>query len=188
MPILTLIGKGCLNDLGSNLKNYGVKKALIVTDTFMCKSGVSSKISEILKAQGIESAVYDGVKANPTIRVVNEGINSFLENECDSLISLGGGSAHDSAKAVRISLMQGGLSKLSRIVLAAVNTTAGTASEMTKYCIITDEEQPQVCYCECFCSAGYRGGRSGVNGWHASVVDGSDWDGCPYACCRGIYR
>ena len=141
MPILTLIGKGCLNDLGSNLKNYGVKKALIVTDTFMCKSGVSSKISEILKAQGIESAVYDGVKANPTIRVVNEGINSFLENECDSLISLGGGSAHDSAKAVRISLMQGGLSKLSRIVLAAVNTTAGTASEMTKYCIITDEEQ-----------------------------------------------
>lgn len=140
MPILTLIGYGCLQELGIHMKEGGAKKALIVTDSYMCKSGVSSRVSDILSKEGISSAVYDGVRANPTIKLVKEAISQYLDNSCDSLISIGGGSAHDTAKAVKLLLQKGGYSEVASIILAAVNTTAGTASEMTKYCIITDEE------------------------------------------------
>lgn len=139
MPNFTLIGKGCLNKLGIHMKEAMAEKALIITDSFMCKSGVASRISDILNERGINSAVFEGVIANPTIKVVNDAINQYLDESCDSLVSIGGGSAHDTAKAVKLSLMKGGYSKAQNVVLAAVNTTAGTASEMTKYCIITDE-------------------------------------------------
>ena len=141
MPVLTLIGKGCLGSLGVHMKESGAGKALIVTDSFMCKSGVSDKVSDILNEQGIGTTVFNGVRANPTIRVVNAAINQFLSESCDSLVSIGGGSAHDAAKAARLMLVRGGYSKTKNVVLAAVNTTAGTASEMTKYCIVTDEDK-----------------------------------------------
>jgi alcohol dehydrogenase len=141
MPILTLIGRGCLHKLGLHMKENGAKKALIVTDSYMCKSGVSAKVSDILSEQGIQSAIFDGVRANPTIKVVNGAINHFLDESCDSVVSIGGGSAHDTAKAVKMLVLKGGYSNTGHVVLAAVNTTAGTASEMTKYCIITDEDK-----------------------------------------------
>lgn len=141
MPVLTLIGKGSLNKLGIHMKEAGAGKALIVTDTFMCKNGTAARISGILKEQGVNTTVFDGVKANPTINIVNGAINHYLNESCDSLVSLGGGSAHDTAKAVRLTIKKGNYSKSENPVLAAVNTTAGTASEMTRYCIITDEKE-----------------------------------------------
>lgn len=139
-PKVTLIGQGCLQNLGKHMKAMGSKKAVIVTDPFMCKSGVSSQIAGILSGSGIDSAVFDGVVPNPTIGIVNSLVNLYLDQGCDSLVSLGGGSAHDTAKAVKLLVAKGNLNQSDSIVLSSVNTTAGTGSEVSKYCIITDSE------------------------------------------------
>ncbi|MHB8062677.1 MAG: iron-containing alcohol dehydrogenase, partial [Ruminiclostridium sp.] len=110
MPVVTLIGSGCINKLGIYMKEDEVKKSLIVTDSFMTKVGVSTKISNILAEQGIQSAVFEGVLPNPTIKIVSEAINLYLKESCDSIVSIGGGSAHDTAKALKLSLLKGGLS------------------------------------------------------------------------------
>lgn len=116
-------------------------RAVIVTDSFFCKSGLASKVTGILSQSGIESVVFDGVIPNPTIEVVNRVINDYLSHGCDSLVSLGGGSAHDTAKAVKLLALKGNFCKTGRIVLASVNTTAGTGSEVSQYCIVTDSRQ-----------------------------------------------
>ena len=141
LPQLTLIGKECLGDLGVHMKEMGSGKAVIVTDSFMCKSGVASKVAGILSEQGVDSVVFDGVVPNPTLKVISRLVNYFLSESCDSLVSLGGGSAHDTAKAVKLLLLKGGYSKTEKMILASVNTTAGTGSEVSKYCIVTDEEK-----------------------------------------------
>lgn len=140
-PEVTLIGERCLQNLGAHMKEMGSKKAVIVTDSFMCKAGVDAQIAGILSKSGIDTVVFDGVAPNPTIEIVNNLVNIYLDQKCDSLVSLGGGSAHDTAKAVKLLIMKGNLGRSSDIVLAAVNTTAGTGSEVSKFCIITDAEK-----------------------------------------------
>lgn len=75
------------------------------------------------------------------------GVAFFRENDCDSLISLGGGSSHDCAKGIGLVVSNGGKiadyegvdkSKGEMVPRMAINTTAGTASEITRFCIITD--------------------------------------------------
>jgi len=91
--------------------------------------------------------VYDGTVPNPTDNNVNEGVESYKTNQCDSLITLGGGSAHDCGKGIGLVVANGGtihdyegvdMSDNPMPPYVAVNTTAGTASEMTRFCIITD--------------------------------------------------
>lgn len=140
MPAVTLIGRDCLRNLGGYMKACGAQKALLVTDGFMCKAGYAEKVAAVLNEQGVGSAVFDGVKANPTIQVVCKAAGRFWEDSCNAVVSIGGGSAHDTAKAVKLAAKKAKLPGTSSVPLACVNTTAGTASEMTQYCIITDEE------------------------------------------------
>jgi alcohol dehydrogenase len=107
----------------------------------MAKSPIAKMIQDILASSGISLAIYDKVKPNPTMAQVCEGVKSFLSESCDSLISLGGGSPHDCAKAVKLSLLNGKLTDMGGIPLMAINTTAGTASEITRFAIITDEKE-----------------------------------------------
>ena len=92
-------------------------------------------------------AVYDKTVPNPTDNNVDEAFAVYKEEQCDSLITLGGGSSHDCGKGVGFLAGNGGkihdyegLDKSSKPFppYVAVNTTAGTASEMTRFCIITD--------------------------------------------------
>jgi alcohol dehydrogenase len=92
--------------------------------------------------------VYDETKPNPTIENVNDGLALLKEHGCDCVISFGGGSPHDCAKGIALLATNGGeikdyegvdVSKKPQLPLIAINTTAGTASEMTRFCIITDE-------------------------------------------------
>ncbi len=140
-PKSTLIGFGALERLGEELRAKGLSRCLLVTDKFMAESGVAQKVSDILNKFNIQLSVYSGVKPDPTLEQVREGVSEFLNNSCDSIISLGGGSPHDCAKAVKLTVLKGGLTKRSELVLTAVNTTAGTASEVTKFAIIKDEEK-----------------------------------------------
>lgn len=141
MPRLTLIGAGSIGKIGVELVKKQVKNCLVVTDEFMANSSVMTDIKDILNSSGINLTIYAGVKPNPTLLQVSVGAEEFLSSDCDGIISLGGGSPHDCAKAIKLSLLKGKLTERNSIPLMAINTTAGTASEVTRFAIITDEQE-----------------------------------------------
>lgn len=150
IPAVNVMGEGALGDSVGLLKGYGFKHGLIVTDAFLNKNGVVKTVTDLLDKQGIKSTVYDGTKPNPTTKNVKDGLELLKANQCDFVISLGGGSPHDCAKGIALCATNGGdiseyegvdRSAKPQLPLVAINTTAGTASEMTRFCIITDEKR-----------------------------------------------
>lgn len=148
LPPVNIIGKNALQDAISHIQGHGLKHGLIVTDAFLSKNGVVKKITDMLDQQGIKTNVFDGTHPNPTVTNVNDGLKILKENNCDFVISLGGGSPHDCAKGIALLATNGGeiknyegidKSNKPQLPLIAINTTAGTASEITRFCIITDE-------------------------------------------------
>ncbi|TNH86523.1 L-threonine dehydrogenase [Aeromonas hydrophila] len=148
IPAINLMGAGCLQEAAADIKGYGHRKALIVTDKILNQIGVVAKVASLLTEHGIESAVFDETKPNPTMTNVEAGLAMLKANGCDCVISLGGGSPHDCAKGIALVAANGGSIKdyegvdrsaKPQLPLIAINTTAGTASEMTRFCIITDE-------------------------------------------------
>ena len=148
IPAVNIMGNGCLDEAMTAIRNYGFRKALIVTDVGLVKAGVATLIAEKLAQQDIESVIFDGAKPNPSIANVESGLALLQRSACDCVISLGGGSPHDCAKGIALCATNGGKiadyegvdrSLKPQLPLIAINTTAGTASEMTRFCIITDE-------------------------------------------------
>lgn len=148
IPTVTLVGQNCSTQIPDRLKSLGGKKPLIVTDQGIVAVGILKQITDILDAAGMQYAVYDKTVPNPTDKNVEEATEAYKSNGCDSLITLGGGSSHDCGKGVGFVVGNGGkihdyegVDKSSKPFppYVAVNTTAGTASEMTRFCIITDE-------------------------------------------------
>ncbi len=150
MPSISLMGADCLKDAGEQVAELGFKKALIVTDKVLGQIGIVKKVTDVLDNKDIEYAIYDETKPNPTVKNVNDGLELLKEKECDFVISLGGGSAHDCAKGIALLATNGGeikdyegvdKSKKPQLPMVGINTTAGTGSEMTLFAIITDEER-----------------------------------------------
>jgi alcohol dehydrogenase len=144
------MGAGCLKDAADSIQSQGFKKGLIVTDKILNQIGVVEQVQGLLNERSVATVVFDGTQPNPTINNVNDGLALLKENECDFVISLGGGSPHDCAKGIALVAANGGhisdyegvdQSAKPMLPLIAINTTAGTASEMTRFCIITDEER-----------------------------------------------
>ncbi|MFI1772268.1 iron-containing alcohol dehydrogenase [Thalassobellus citreus] len=150
LPPLSLIGPGALNDLAEELKSLPYKKALFVTDKILVKLGVAQEVLDVLKASNIDMTLFDDVKPNPTVKNVNNGLKLLEENGCDFIITLGGGSPQDCGKAIGILATNKGsiedyeginISKKKSLPIIAINTTAGTASEVTINYVITDEQR-----------------------------------------------
>ncbi|MDH1313294.1 L-threonine dehydrogenase [Shewanella xiamenensis] len=148
IPSVNVLGKGAVDDAIGDIKTLGFKRALIVTDKPLVKIGLVGEVVEKLGQNGITSTVFDGVQPNPTVGNVEAGLALLKANQCDFVISLGGGSPHDCAKGIALVATNGGSIKdyegldqsaKPQLPLVAINTTAGTASEMTRFCIITDE-------------------------------------------------
>ncbi|PSW18324.1 L-threonine dehydrogenase [Photobacterium sanctipauli] len=148
IPTVNLMGAGCLTEAVDAIQSHGFKKALIVTDKVLSQIGMVKQVADLLTARNVESVVFDGTQPNPTIGNVEAGLALLKEGECDFVISLGGGSPHDCAKGIALVASNGGeiadyegvdQSAKPQLPLVAINTTAGTASEMTRFCIITDE-------------------------------------------------
>lgn len=147
LPTRNVFGQGCAQECGQLMCSLGAKKSMIVTDAFLATTPMVGQIQNYLKSAGIDSCVFDGAEPNPTDKNVEKGTEAYRQSGCDSLISLGGGSSHDCAKGIGIVISNGGkigdyegLDQLKNetIPLMAINTTAGTASEITRFCIITD--------------------------------------------------
>ena len=150
MPNRSYFGAGCIAELSGLSQSFGMKKPMIVTDHVLAELGMVDKIRAILDDAGIECDVFAQVEPNPTDTTVAKGVAQYQAQGCDGLISLGGGSPHDCAKAIGIVLANGGTirdyegvdkSTKNMVPFVAVNTTAGTAAEMTRFAIITDTDR-----------------------------------------------
>lgn len=147
IPTINLMGAGSVNEVGERVKSLGGTKVLIVTDAGLAKIGMADNVKNIIEGAGLAAVVFDGAEPNPTDHNVEAGFKVWQDEECDTLLSLGGGSSHDCAKGVGLLAANGGRihqyegvdkSTNPMVPFIAVNTTAGTASEMTRFCIITD--------------------------------------------------
>ena len=151
VPNVNFFGPGCLEVVGQRCQILGGKHALIVTDQFLAtlKDGAVEKTIAYLDAVGISSSVFSGVQANPKDSDVTAGLACYQDNQCDMIVTVGGGSPHDCGKAIGIMATHpgkigdyAGIDTLSHPLppIVSVNTTAGTASEVTRHCVITDTE------------------------------------------------
>lgn len=151
VPSVNFMGAGCLSVIGERCKILGGEKALIVTDKFLrgMEDGAVDLTVKYLKESGIEVAFYDGVEPNPKDTNVKEGLKVYQSEGCDMIVTVGGGSSHDCGKGIGIVATHdgdlydyAGIETLTNALppIVAVNTTAGTASEVTRHCVITNTE------------------------------------------------
>ncbi len=151
MPSVNFFGPGVIAKIGDRAKMLNMHKPLIVTTEGLSKidnGPVKQTIASLEKA-GVDYAVFTGAEPNPKIRNVQAGKKMYQDENCDSIITVGGGSAHDCGKGIGIVLTNGDdISKLAGIEtlknplppLMAVNTTAETGSELTRHAVITNEK------------------------------------------------
>jgi alcohol dehydrogenase len=151
MPAVNIMGRGGLKDAIKEIQALGSRRALIVTDAALhCELKTTQPLLDLLREASIEAFVFDGVLPNPNVAQVNAGLAAYKTHACDCIISFGGGSPHDAAKAIGILVTNGGdirdyegINKSTKPLppLIAINTTSGTAAEMTRFAIITDESR-----------------------------------------------
>ncbi|MGF1771708.1 iron-containing alcohol dehydrogenase [Vibrio wakamikoensis] len=147
LPSTNLIGRGCLVQAMDIIKNQEFKKVLIVTDSVLSEVGLVKKVTCELEKRDIEFHVFDGTQPDPTINNVEQGLDELSKHRSDLIVSIGGGSPHDCAKGIALVATNGGsirdyeglnIASKPAMPLISINTTAGTASEMTMFCVITD--------------------------------------------------
>ncbi|MGC9197022.1 MAG: iron-containing alcohol dehydrogenase [Syntrophobacteraceae bacterium] len=147
IPTVTLMGIGAHKELPDQVQALGGKKPFICTDKGISGCGISEQIAALVRDAGLEPVIFDETVPNPTDKNVHDGLKVFNDNKCDMIISLGGGSSHDCGKGIGIVATNGGnirdyegVNKSTKPMppFIAINTTAGTASEMTRFCIITN--------------------------------------------------
>lgn len=149
-----LMGAGVVKTMGNRLKRLNLKKAMIVSDPFMKKTGRADEIADILKSAGIDSAIFDEVVADPPIELIEKAGQFYKDHLCDSVVGLGGGSSMDAAKAIALRVSHsgdlaeyesivGGTAKVKPTVppIICIPTTSGTGSEVNPYAVITDRER-----------------------------------------------
>lgn len=151
-------GAGAIRHLPEEVKRRGLMKALIVTDKALVAAGAVKRVTELMDAHQLHWALYDEVVPNPTIAVVQRGVEIFKRAEADYLIAIGGGSPQDTSKAIGIiinnpefadvrSLEGFAPTRNPSVPLIAIPTTAGTAAEVTINYVITDEEKRRKFVC-----------------------------------------
>ena len=155
-PVHTIIGEGCINEMPRHIEAFGGTKALVVTDPGLVKIGTVKIVTDVLDKVNIPYAIYSDVKPNPTVALVYAAKEVYDRESCDFIIGVGGGSPIDVAKGVSILVTNGGkvedyngleLSEKKGQPLIAVNTTAGTGSEVTRAFVITDEVRKSKMLC-----------------------------------------
>lgn len=147
LPKISLHGAGAIGDMVNLVANKQWGKALIVTDGQLVKLGLLDSLFTALDQHQMSYHLFDEVFPNPTEELVQKGYAAFQDAACDYIIAFGGGSPIDTAKAVKIltanpapSTAYSGVGKVTNpgVPLVAINTTAGTAAEMTSNAVIID--------------------------------------------------
>ena len=143
---------GAIQELGNEASQLGMRRPLLVTDPGVKAAGLLEVALEVLRKSDVEPVVFDKVRANPPVALVDEGAGEYRRQGCDGLVAIGGGSSMDTAKGIGVvaahddgSIVdyEWGHSPIaSRIPpMIAVPTTAGTGSEVTLWAVITDPKR-----------------------------------------------
>ena len=151
-------GAGAIQEIPGELSRRGYSKVFVCSDPDLVKFGVTAKVTDILDEAGIAWSLFDGVKPNPTIANVQDGVAAFANSGADAIVAVGGGSAMDTAKAIGIiaenpefadvvSLEGVAPTKKHATFTIAVPTTAGTAAEVTINYVITDPDKVRKFVC-----------------------------------------
>jgi len=151
-------GAGCISAIIDETKSRRFNKALVVTDNDLIKFGVADKVTALLSQNNMAYEIFSDIKANPTIKNVQDGVEAYKNSNADYIIAIGGGSAMDTAKGIGIIIanpeyadvvsLEGAVATPNKSVpLFAVPTTAGTAAEVTINYVITDVEKNRKFVC-----------------------------------------
>ena len=151
-------GSGAIKEIVNEVKGRNLKKAFVCSDPDLIKFNVTTKVTNILEESNLEYEIYSNIKPNPTIENVQNGVNAYKKSNAEYIISIGGGSSIDTAKAIGIiinnpefedvrSLEGVAPTKNKCVPIIAVPTTAGTAAEVTINYVITDAEKNRKFVC-----------------------------------------
>ena len=145
-----IFGSGARFLVGRYAKNFGARKVLIVTDHDVLAAGLVNPVFEALKNEEIDYELYCDIKQNPNTSQVMEGSSIYLNENCNFIVAVGGGSPMDCAKAIGIVSSNKkdvsqfeGVDKVSipSPPLICIPTTAGSAADVSQFAIITDDER-----------------------------------------------
>ena len=167
VPTKLVHGAGAITRLAAVVRELGVTRPLLVTDPGVAAAGLVDRAREYLE----DPVVFDHVRPNPDIALVDEGAALYAESGCDGLVAVGGGSSIDTAKAIGVVATHGGSiasyewgrDPIERRIppLVAIPTTAGTGSEVTLWAVITDHDR----------KVKFNVGGTPLIGAHVAVID-----------------
>jgi alcohol dehydrogenase class IV len=149
IPPILKVGGGAFAEASSLLTRLEVRCPLIVTDAFLVRVGLAASLQEQIESGGISCGVFSETVPDPTTDAVAAGLRAFVEGKHDSLVSLGGGSPIDTAKAIGMLAANSGRARDYRVPNGipkkgrphlAIPTTAGTGSEVSRFTVVTDSE------------------------------------------------
>jgi choline dehydrogenase len=172
VPTVVKHAPGAIECLADEMKALGCKRPMLVTDAGLVRAGLVEEATRNLKSGNVDYVLFDGVVANPPIKLVDDATRTYEAEGCDGLIGFGGGSSMDTAKSIGV-VATGGGSILDyewadpqpiekRIPpLVCVPTTAGTGSEVTLWAVITDPAR----------KIKYNVGGTGLIAPHVALID-----------------
>ncbi len=151
-------GHGAIKEIPGLITARGYKKAFVASDPDLVKFGVTSKVTDLLKENGIDFYLYDDIKPNPTIENIQHGVQAYKDCGADCMITIGGGSSMDTGKGIGIvinnpefadirSLEGVAPTKHRTVFTIAVPTTGGTGAESTINYVVTDVEKKRKFVC-----------------------------------------
>ncbi len=148
-PGRIIFGCGSVHSVGEECAKYGTTALVVTGKSSAAKTGMLDKVSASLKEVGVLPVIFAEVEQDPSVTTVNKGVAFARQKGCDVIVALGGGSPLDAAKAISLLLTnegeiqdyEGFKPHKQGMPLVAVPTTAGTASEVTRFTVITDTER-----------------------------------------------
>jgi choline dehydrogenase len=172
VPTVVKHAPGAIECLADEIKALGSKRPMLVTDKGLVNAGLVEEAAKSLKAGGVDYVLFDGVVANPPIKLVDDAAATYQAEGCDGLIGYGGGSSMDTAKSIGVVVTGGGSilgyewadpQPITKRIppLVCVPTTAGTGSEVTLWAVITDPAR----------KIKYNVGGTGLIAPHVSIID-----------------
>ncbi|MDO8277038.1 MAG: iron-containing alcohol dehydrogenase [Burkholderiaceae bacterium] len=149
-PTRIYLGVGAYQRISEVVRQQGSRRVFIAADAALLKSDFFGRIKDLLDAEGLAIATFTEIEPDPSAHTVAKAFAVCQQHQASSLIAIGGGSTIDVAKAVGILATNGGrihdyegIEKFSipPLPLIAIPTTAGTGSEVSGSCVITDTEK-----------------------------------------------
>ena len=149
-----MFGAGVAENMGERIQRLRIKKVFLTTDPVMFSMGRADEVRKILESSGISTVIFSEVEPDPPIELIERAGKIYIDNGCDGILGLGGGSSMDTAKAVGLRVTHagemreyesivGGTAKIKPLLppIICIPTTSGTGSEVNPYAVITDKER-----------------------------------------------